>query len=269
MRMGFGADSTRGVGVVAVGAAVLLGAVLSATLGGCGSRYVTPGRAADFRALGITESEQAERTGDTIAADMAKRPAANFPATIAAIRVQDRGYRSYSSQGHDVGSFSIVSVHDREKQEDADRSAALPMVREVVALNRLVVGDVQTERDLREAAARVHADMLLLYTIDTKFGVETTVPALGVITLGLFPNDEARVTSTASAALIDTRSGFIYALADATADTKQLANAWTNRDAVDQSRRRAEREAYEGALEEIFAAWKRVAETYAIAGGAG
>ena len=257
----YGFMTTR-ITIVSLG---LVTALLAAgTLGGCHARYVTPGGGADFRALGITETEQAERTGDTIALALAKKPAANFPATIATIRVQDRGYRSYSTQGHDVGKFSIVGTHDLETRADAERLASLPMVRDVVPLNRLVVGNVHNERDLREAAARVQADMLLLYTLDTKVGVETTVPALGVITLGLFPNDQARVTSTASAAIIDTRTGFIYALAESTATATQIANAWTNQDAIDQSRRRAEREAFEGALDQIVLAWKHLAETYAV-----
>lgn len=243
---------------------LVLAALTTLNLGGCAT-YTVPGGPANFNALGITEQQQIDMTEDTIAREMDRKPAASFPATIAVVRVQDRGYRSYGTYGYDYGGYSVVGVRETEMDTDLQQFAQLPMVRGVLPLNRLVIHQIESERDLRESAARVQADMLLLYTFDTKFGVESTVPALGVITLGLFPNDEARVTSTASAALVDTRTGYIYMLAEATADTRQLANAWTSRDAVDQSRRRAERDAFEQLTEQIRRGWKDVAERFAVA----
>ena len=231
--------------------------------GGC-AKYMVPGGAADFRALGITADEQSELTEASIARELARRPAASFPATIAAVRVQARGYRSYSMSGYNYGSYSVVTLRDIEEEADLDRLRALPMVRGIVPLNRLVIHDLEDEEDLRQAASRVQADLVLIYTMDTKFGVESIVPALGVITLGLFPNDEARVQSTASAAIVDTRTGFVYALAESSAEADQLANAWTSRDAVDQSRRRAERKAFEGLVDELTRLWKGIAESYAV-----
>ena len=231
--------------------------------GGCAT-YQVPGGAADFHALGITDEEQANLTEDNITRELSRRPAASFPATIAVIRVQSRGYRSYTTMGYDYGRYSVVGIRETEADTELNDFAALPMIRNIIPLNRLVIHGIEDEEDIREAAARVQADMTLIYTFDTKFGVESTIPALGVITLGLFPNDEARVTSTASAALIDTRTGYVYALAEATADTSQIANAWTSKDAVDQSRRRAEKEAFEDLVNELSKAWKRVAETFAV-----
>ena len=250
---------------IIIGVVVCLLGFLPAT--GC-AQYQVPGGAASFGALGITEDQQTRMTDASIRTEMRKQPAANFPATIATVRVQDRGYRSHSAVGFGRGSYSIVTVRDVEQDTDVARFLALPMIRNIVPLNRLVIDErLDDEEDLRAAAARVQSDMLLIYTFDTRFGVETTIPALGVITLGLFPNDEARVTSTASAALVDTRTGFVYALAEGTASTKQLANAWTNDDAVDQSRRRAEGDAYNAMLDQLVYEWKRVAEVYAMPRG--
>ena len=242
---------------------VLLGVALSMLLGGC-STYQVPGGPADFNALGISDEQQQGMTEDTIAQEFARHPAASFPASIAVVRVQDRGYRSYGTYGIDYGSYSVVGVREAEQGTEFSAFTQLPMVSQIIPLNRMVIGKIEGEKDLREAAARVQADMLLLYTFDTRFGVESTVPALGVITLGLFPNDEARVTSTASAALIDTRTGYIYMLAEATADTRQIANAWTSRDAVDQSRRRAERDAFGQLTDQLQRGWKDVAERFAL-----
>lgn len=237
----------------------------AAVLSGCTS-YTTPGGPADLHAMGISRGEQIARTDANILERMQRKPAADFPASIAVVRVQAGNYRSHTAQGYGVGNFSVLTGREAETDADFARLEGLPMVRGVAAMNRLVVPhQLTTEKDLREAAASVHADMVLLYTFDTRFGVTTKIPAMGLITLGLFPDRESRVTSTASAALIDTRSGFIYGLAEATSKAQQPANAWTSEDAVDESRRRAEREAFENLVGEVELMWKGVAETYAIA----
>ncbi|MEZ6317171.1 MAG: hypothetical protein R3B49_00255 [Phycisphaerales bacterium] len=239
----------------------VLGAVFC---GGC-VKYQTPGAAADFRALGITPAQQEAATDGFVRTSMSIKPAASFPARVAIGRVQDQGYRSYTQWGYGRGRYTLVGVRDVEREEDLERLTSLPMIADAVMLNRMAVPDqLDTIEDMRGAAASVHADMLLLYTFDTRFGAETTIPALGVITLGLFPNKEARVTSTASAALVDTRTGYVYGLVEGTASEDQLANAWTSRDAIDQSRRRAERAAFEHATDEFTKLWKGVAERYAI-----
>ncbi|MEX2218268.1 MAG: hypothetical protein WD749_05860 [Phycisphaerales bacterium] len=231
---------------------------------GCAVSYRVPGKAADFRALGITEQEAADRTDPAVAERLSRLPAAGFPAVIAAIRIQGEGYRSYSGWGHGEGLATVVTLRDVEKAEDYERLAKLPMIRAVVPMNRMAAPlRIRSERDLRAAAAGIQADMTLLYTFDTKFTDEQVIPALGLLTLGVFPTRQARVTSTASAALVDTRSGYVYALAEATDTQEQLANYWTSEAAVDQSRRRAERRAFEGLLGELERTWKGVAEGYA------
>jgi hypothetical protein len=154
-------------------------------------------------------------------------------------------------------------MRDAEAQAEFDRIARLPMIRGVAMVNRMVApDDIKTEKDLRLAAANLQADMMLLYTFETRFGNETIVPFLGPVTLGLFPAKEARVTATCSAALIDTRSGYIYGLAESTAQEDQIANHWTSKDAIEQSRRRAERKAFTAMVGEMESTWKGVVEAY-------
>jgi hypothetical protein len=245
---------------------IAAGIVLAASvLGSCGVNYPVPGERADFRALGITEDEARARTDPAIAERLERKPAAGFPAVIAAIRVQGAGYRSYTCYGYGSGNTTVVTVRDVEKQEDFERLGKLPMVRAMVPVNQMVVPmKIGSERDLRSAAAGVQADLALLYTFDTQFNTETTVPVVGVLTLGLFPNQNARVTCTAAAALVDTRTGYVYALAESTDHQEQIANSWTSDSAVDQSRRRAERRAFEGMLKELEGSWKGVVERYAV-----
>jgi hypothetical protein len=237
--------------------------VLAGSLGACAS-YMTPGKPADFHALGITGEEAANVTENGIAKKLARRPAAGFPASIAAVRVQGPNYSSYSTgEAYGSGNFTIVTNRDVETDEQFERLTKMPLVRGIAPMNRIVVpANVSTEKDLREAAANLQADMVLIYTFDTKFGSETVVPALGTITLGIFPAEQARVTSTASAALVDTRTGYIYGLVEGTAKTSQMANAWTSTEACDQARRRAEGEAFGKLVDNIDTMWRGVATAY-------
>ncbi|MFO0835590.1 MAG: hypothetical protein U0638_11515 [Phycisphaerales bacterium] len=266
--------SVRGVlcvfnlfGVVGAGIAMVL--VLSAaTLGGCSS-YSVPGGPADFRALGITQDQQASLTDKEIAERLARKPAANFPAVIATVRVQDNDYRSHSYHGsRGEGKFSVVTLRELESDVDMERLGKLPMVRGLAPMNRLVVPErVNDEKSLRLAAADLQADVVLVYTIDTRFGSKTLIPILGTITLGMFPAEEAQVTTTASAALVDTRTGYVYGLAEATEKASQLANLWTTSDAIDDSRLRAEKAAFSKMVGEIEKTWVRVAASYGPTGG--
>jgi hypothetical protein len=243
-------------------AIALLLAVMAASLGGCAS-YVVPGGPADFRALGITASEQEARTDAVIAVAMSREPAASFPARIAVARLQDAGYRNYSGYGYGSGRVTVQTVRDVESDEDFQRLADLPQVAGIAQLNRLVLPNtINDAEDLRVAAAQVKADMLLVYTFDTKFGVETIVPVLGTITLGLFPSEESRVNTTCSLALIDVRTGYIYGLGESSAKAEQLASGWTSSTAIDQSRRRAEAEAFTGAVDEFVSLWQGIAAEY-------
>jgi hypothetical protein len=239
-----------------------LAAIASCFVGGCGS-YMTPGKPADFRALGISAEQAAAQTDASIEAKLQLKPLASFPTDIACVRMQDFSYSRFSNAAYGSGDYAVMPVREGGSQEAFDTLAALPMVRSIVPLNRLVVDpNIKTHEDIRQSAAAVHCDMILVYTFDTRFGSETTVPYLGTITLGFFPNQQARVTCTASAALLDTRNGYIYGLAEATYKTEQIANTWTTTDAIEQSRRRAESKALQALADEVGKLWVRVVARY-------
>ncbi len=247
------------------GAATVLG-WLTLSLGwtGCAT-YVTPHDAADFRVLGVvSEEDRADLTHMDIQMLMARKPLAKFPASIAVARVQAPGYRNHTTASYGKGRYSVVTTRDVESDEAFAALTQLPMVRGVGMMNRLILPEkLETDNELRQAAARLQADMLLFYTIDTAFYIGDTDSPIDVITLGFLPNKQARVTSTASAALIDTRSGYIYGLAEASSMQTQLANTWTSRAAADASRRRAEAEAFAKLVTEIQTMWQGVVATYA------
>ncbi len=219
-------------------------------LSGCATPYRTPGGGADFAIF----------ADDDIKAILDRKPASPFPVHLAVARVQAPHYRSYTAQGYGRGRFSVVTVRDVETEEDFDRIAELPEITQVVPLNRLLLSDeLESDRQLRQAAASLHADMLMLYTFDTDFFVGDALRPLSVISLGLSPNMYVRVTTTASAILIDVRTGYVYGACETTTRKEQLASAWTSNDAVDHSRLKTERQAFENLLGEFERLWKAIA----------
>lgn len=234
----------------------LLALLLPALLGGCTS-YTAPGRPADMTAF---RAAQAQTTDEKIRGAYAAEPLAQFPASIAVIRVQEPGYRNYAGySGVGTGRYSVVTRREVEKQEQFDALAKLPGVSGIATVNRLLIpDDLQSDQELRVAAASLRADLLLLYTFDTKFSSDNYGGPLMVVSLGLLPTKVESVKTTASALLIDTRTGFVQAAVEGTGDAGQLANAWTSSDAADDARLRAERRAFEGLMKEFEDAWPQV-----------
>ena len=223
-------------------------------LTGCYSEYVTPGAAANL-----------EGFEDPGLADIAaRRPQAPFPARLAVVRVQGSGYRAYNLSSHGHGRFSVVTARDVETDEQMERVRRLPDVAGVGTLNRMLLPErLDSDRDLRMAAAALHTDMLLLYTFDTQFETDELIPVAGVITLGIFPDRQARVVSTVSGLLMDVRSGYIYAALETTERQHQAANFWTSEDAADDARRRAEAMAFEELVRQFEQTWPKVVSEYA------
>ena len=243
--------------------AVALAVATVVWLSGCAS-YRVPGGPADLRALGVSEEFVEHNTDAVIAQRLERKPLAGFPTAIAVVRVQDCGYASYTARGYGEGRYTVVTVRDVETDEDFDRLQQLPMVRGIAPLNRLVLPTrLMDNSDLRQGAATVRADMLLIYTFDTTFQVKDKVPPLGILTLGLFPDDHARIASTVSAVLMDTRNGYVYGLLEATARKEKTTSGWTRDAVVDKARREAEAEAFQKLVGEFETTWRRVIDEYA------
>lgn len=244
-------------------------------LTGCQS-YIAPGAGANLGNLMDIEpsSQSTTITPDTPARirptdkqieDLNKnyelKPASRFPAYFIIMRLQDRGYKSFTIQyGNETrGNVSVITVKDIEKDEDFNRFRKLAGIAQIGTLSPLLLpSEIKTDKDLRLAASRLQADILFLYTVDTKFWSEDAVAPLSVITLGLSPSVTVNMVSTVSAVLMDVRTGYIYAMMDATEKQTQLSSWWTNESAVDQSRQRTERAAFEKMLDEFEKTWNRM-----------
>jgi len=223
---------------------------------GCAS-YVTPGRGVSMASLTGVDADIATR--------MKREPAALFPARLAVVRVQAPEYRSYRTDGYGQGAYSVVFTKEFEREEDYARLGKLPMVGGVGCINRLLMPrDLRTDHELRLAASSLKADLLLVYTLDTSFRIDQhDVGPLTLISLGMAPSQEAKVTATASMALFDVRTGYVYGVADGTARDTQLASAWNSSEAVDTSRLRAEGQAFRNMLDQFEKTWTGVVAQYA------
>lgn len=226
-----------------------------ALLSGCATSYIPPSGRADLAAI----------SSSTMQESFSARPAAVFPASIAAVRVQAPRYRSYHTEQeggvYGEGRYSVVTVKEVEEEADFQRLAKLPDVGGFVTISRLLLPQtLQSDRELREGAARLKADMLFLYTFDTSFHNNDASVALSVVTLGLSPTRKVFVRVAASALVIDTRTGFIYVAMEANEKREVRTNAWESRETADRARRDAERAAFKALVGEFEKNWPRVLE---------
>jgi hypothetical protein len=232
--------------------------LLTAFLSGCASSYATPGRGAEMQLFGAAKDQISD---SSVVHVIDRRPLASLPTSIAFVRVQAPGYSSENVQSWGRGAYSIITEREIQNEDTvlADLRAKLPKVKGFAPISRLLLPEeMRSDLELRQAAAALHADMVLIYTLDTSFRVQDVAAPLSVITLGLSPNQVAHVTCTASAVLLDTRNGYVYGIAEATEQQDQLASAWTSDVAVDQTRRRVEGKAFAKLGTQLEETWKGV-----------
>jgi hypothetical protein len=233
---------------------------------GC-AHYATPGRAANMRVFGAEADAGNSRSDGSVVDAINKRPLATLPTAVAVVRVQAPGYHSLTSDGWGTGAYCVVTSRDIDNMEVVlERLRQLPMVIGLAPLNRLLLpSEFHSDLELRQAAGSLHADMLLIYTLDTTFEIEDVAAPLTVITLGFSPNQVAHVSCTASAVLVDTRNGYIYGIAEGTERQNQLASGWTSDAAVDQTRKRVEAAAFKKLGDSLEVTWGDVVKNLAVA----
>lgn len=251
--------------------------VTAIMLSGCTS-YATPGGPADmslFSTDKFTTIPQGDFTpppqggnkyhtaGNEDIGITRRRPTAKFPVNMVTVRVQEPGYESATNKGYGLGNYSVVTVRDVEKDEDFDRMGKLHGIAQVSPLSRLLLPSyLRSDKELRKAAARLQADMILIYTLDTNFYDRDKSTPLSIITLGLGPTIDVRVISSVSVLVMDTRTGYIYGLVDEAADKQQTAAVLTKQNAFDQLRQKTERKAFEMFLDEFEVLWRNIVRQY-------
>lgn len=185
------------------------------------------------------------------------RPAIRFPATIG-VAPQDRDTQ--------------IQMRALDADGKLDGLARLPQIKGTVNVSSLLMsaGGDYTGGDgrpapiwnkpdlvLREAAAKLHADAVLLIKIETTVTDGTIFAPLTLVSLGMFPNDRTEVIATALAALVDTRTGYVYATAERSAGKTCYAMAWDDM-TRDKTVGVASRKAMEKLFGEFPAVWAGV-----------
>jgi len=232
-----------------------LTACVLALIAGCAT-YTTPGAGVNIENLSKADPDIAEL--------LKAEPAASFPARVAVARVQASGYYSHSNHCYGEGRFCVVTTRDIEPEESYDRLSKLPQVAGLGLMNRMLLpAKFTSSKDLRQGAAKLKADLLLVYSIDTGFRVENTdLGPLALVSLGFLPTKNAKVTATASAAMFDVRTGFVYGVAEATAVEEQRGTFWSSSEAVDTARKAAETAAFQKLVGEVVKFWGDVLRTH-------
>lgn len=233
--------------------ALFLSLLVLAGLAGCAS-YTTPGGSAPLNELADNDINEV----------MSKQPAANFPANIAIARIQATGYQNYKQASYGHGRYSVMTTREAESETDIERLNQMPGVRGVAPINQILLPTrLDSIKDLRQAAARLRADVLLIYTFDTSFHAgEQKFAPLNTIALGFLKNKDVSVTTTATAALFDVRTEFLYGIAEATAKESKAASVWSTTDAVDDMRVITERAAFEALVPAIEKTWQGIVKEH-------
>ncbi len=223
-------------------------AVCIATLSlltGCATTYMPPDNKADLQAFAPA----------AISKGFDAKPVARFPVSIAAVRLQSGSYHSHQ--------YTVITTREVEEPKHVARVQALPQISGVVGLNRMLLpAALHSDADLRAAAAKLHADMVFLYTFRTDFFDNDLSKPLSVITLGLSPTRKISATTTASALLLDTRTGYVYAAYETTKKDGTLATSWGSKDAAEGVRRDNERAAFAQLVDDFVASWPALVQRH-------
>jgi hypothetical protein len=225
-------------------------------LSGCAS-YLPPGAKADLQAFAPPSIQEG----------FAAKPTAPFPAGIVTVRVQAPGYKNHYLQRNGGsfgdGRYSVILTREVEEQPQFDRITSLPQVAGVIGLNRMLLpARLEGDREIREAASRLQADLVFLYTFDTAFFDHDGAKPLSVITLGLSPTRKITAITTVSALLLDTRTGYLYSAYETTEREEAHATSWSTADTADAVRQKAEKRAFEKLIGEVVDSWPKLLERH-------
>lgn len=172
------------------------------------------------------------------------QPAATFPVILAVASAQT-GTSRY--------------VRDIEQGVDLTALKKLPGVTDIV-----ILPSSTPRADLYAVARSAGAEMLVVYDVSpARSHRGTSVPGLGVLTLGAFPNEYEKAFANASATFVDTQTGFLYATAEVTSSSTEIQNAWQRGDNT--VHLKAQRAALRDLLKECSGTWKTVHERFAAA----
>ncbi|MBN2559341.1 MAG: hypothetical protein JXQ75_00220 [Phycisphaerae bacterium] len=185
--------------------------------------------------------ELAQLTDAKIEQYLKANPQPSFPSVLAVARLASSDYWSRN----DSQSLDVIGGDEaagwRRMAEASDQGSAAP-INQVQFINPILVSRKPTLKDLRDAAARLHAPLLLVYSqADTRDdGYNSAAMAYWTI-VGLFlvPGNTVGYYSVCHGVLVDTRTGGILATIEG--ESKREEQVLPG--AVDIAKRRTEKQA--------------------------
>ena len=176
------------------------------------------------------------------------QPTMRFPATIA-VAADNHGTRAQ------IRALDALGAIDRFK--------TLPHIANVAILGAPLFSST-TKQDLaaREAAARIHADAVLVLSTEAQATDGKILAPLTALSLGLFPNKRYEIIATAMAALVDTRTGYVYGITEASRARSGLTMAWGSDEVMSRGSAAAERDALKKLFAEFPAFWDGVVQKH-------
>jgi len=224
----------------------------------CATKYVTPGGDVKISAL----------ADEDISKVLSNKPTAEFPVTIAVARIQAPKYTNYRYSYRNAeqanGNFSMILTRETDEEKQIQEIGKLKGIKQISPFNRLLLPYNYTSiKDLRLAAAKMKAQMLLVYTFDTEFVIDSkNYGPQNVFALGYLKNKEVKVRTTSSAALFDVQTEYLYGLAEATEEVEKKSNIWKENQDVDQLRIDSEKKSFEKLSREIEKMWDGIYQEY-------
>lgn len=85
---------------------------------------------------------------------------------------------------------------------------------------------------------------------------------LTLITLGFSPTRKISAVTTASALLMDTRTGYIYSAYDVTEKAETFSSSWGSHDSADEARRKNEQTAFKKLIDQFVTSWPKLLERH-------
>ena len=150
-------------------------------------------------------------------------------------------------------------VRDVEKYDDMQRLSNLPHVRESFQVGaRFLPTAFFTDAELRQAATAQGAEILIVYTFDSRYSIDNYYQTPGMLLLDVRPDRVVRMTVNADAAVLDARTGQVLGRFTASQSKDELAATWSSDENAQQYRRIAEAKAFTDMVTQIQKQWKNV-----------